>query len=853
MGSGLMGREFCWGCYISKDKRREEDKGKRMVEIKPGGRDISNTGRKFEMGRGIRDGRSYKDVVNSECNLEGVKKNAHVEKNIWEMHIPSDNSEWVKRSLTGIMKPSFDLVSLKKALEMEGWKFRLRYGEESVTRSDQSLAKVLLRVESPYDVPETVTIEEGEEDGGENLKKCNSGYVLSREGVERCHSLEADGDEFSDDDGSHVGLGLRGLNDHVDFVQSEDNEVVGSPIKKLIPNGHAYNIKWVGKRQLLDCAFMANESIDFWRKKERKGVVFNIDFRKAYDSVEWPIILRLLKIMGFGEKWISWIRYCISSASILVLVNGSLTTEFHMGKGLRQGCSLSPLLFNIVGELLNLMLCKAVNLGFFEGFSIGKEDNPFNLTHLQFADGFILFYRDSSTQILNIRRVLRVFSLISGLHLNLSKSKLFGVNLEEDIVKNWASEAGCGVSYFPMTYLGLPIGAIKNSEVLWESVLQKVYSRLAGWKVSSLSMAERVVLVKLVLSSLPILYLSIFKLPLKVNQKLNSIMARFLWGEEQAKKRIHWINWNMVCQPYDKGGLGILDVRLVNRVLLGKWVWKYANEKEAQWKKLLYCKLNVSNLSLSICNVVSPIDSWIWRGILNNYEKEDQIGECLRSNSKIQVGNDKSIEFWNNVWVNGSSLKSQFPRIFALSNNKKGKVTDFGCFENNGWWMSLMLLIDNIRMSESVDDFLGWSGNGDVLFSVKSCRMTLSSRNGDAFQWKKWVWSGLVPPRVETFLWHISHRKVAIHKVWDISTVLPQDPASLLCSWSYIREYSTIWKFIPGVVFWSLWKARNSVVDLLIGDPSLANIIYTKLSKKKKVICWSPPPHDFFKFNVDGR
>ncbi|KAE8692548.1 DNA gyrase subunit B [Hibiscus syriacus] len=235
-----------------------------------------------------------------------------------------------------------------------------------------------------------------------------------------------------------------------------------------------------------------------------------------------------------------------------------------------------------------------------------------------------------------------------------------------------------------------------------------------------------------------------------------------------------------------------------------------------------------------------------------------------------------------------------------------------GCFENNGWvwdiqlrrnlcdweldqWMSLMLLIDNIRLSESVDDFLGWSGNGDGLFSVNSCRMALSSRNGDNFQWKKWVWSGLVPPRVETFLWQISHRKVAVRvelkktgvnlenvqcplyhnfeesiqhlfvscsvvmelwnrfiKFWDISTVLLQDPASLLCSWSYIREYSTIWKFIPGVVFWSLWKARNSVADLLIGDPSLADKIHTKLSKKKKVICWSPPPHDFFKFNVDG-
>ncbi|XP_039043460.1 uncharacterized protein LOC120182600, partial [Hibiscus syriacus] len=86
-------------------------------------------------------------------------------------------------------------------------------------------------------------------------------------------------------------------------------------------------------RQLLDCVFLANEVIDDWRKKERKGVVFKVDFRRAYDSVEWPILLRLLRIMGFGNRWLSWIELCISSASISVLVNGSPTNEFKMGKG----------------------------------------------------------------------------------------------------------------------------------------------------------------------------------------------------------------------------------------------------------------------------------------------------------------------------------------------------------------------------------------------------------------------------------------------------------------------------------------------------------------------------------------
>ncbi|KAE8686756.1 UDP-glucose:glycoprotein glucosyltransferase [Hibiscus syriacus] len=125
---------------------------------------------------------------------------------------------------------------------------------------------------------------------------------------------------------------------------------------------------------LLDCACMANEGIDYWRKKGLKGVVFKVDFRRAYDSVEWLILLRLMAEMDFGERWCSWISYRLSLASISVLINGSPTEEFPMAKGLRQGCSLSPLLFNVVGELLHLMLSKAVELGLFQGFSIGFLD-----------------------------------------------------------------------------------------------------------------------------------------------------------------------------------------------------------------------------------------------------------------------------------------------------------------------------------------------------------------------------------------------------------------------------------------------------------------------------------------------
>lgn len=71
----------------------------------------------------------------------------------------------------------------------------------------------------------------------------------------------------------------------------------------------------------------------------------------------------IMDIFGFDEKWIGWIMECITLAHASVMINGSLTDEFHLERGLRQGYSLSPFLFLLAAEGLSIMLKKAINRG----------------------------------------------------------------------------------------------------------------------------------------------------------------------------------------------------------------------------------------------------------------------------------------------------------------------------------------------------------------------------------------------------------------------------------------------------------------------------------------------------------
>ncbi|XP_028061495.1 uncharacterized protein LOC114264963 [Camellia sinensis] len=101
----------------------------------------------------------------------------------------------------------------------------------------------------------------------------------------------------------------------------------------------------------------------------------------------------------------SWMKECVASARVSVLVNGSPTPEFCPQRGLRQRDPLSPFMFIIVAEALNILLARAKSLGLIRGAFVGSSG--LRITHLQFADDTIMFYEADWREIINIKRILR--------------------------------------------------------------------------------------------------------------------------------------------------------------------------------------------------------------------------------------------------------------------------------------------------------------------------------------------------------------------------------------------------------------------------------------------------------------
>ena len=166
----------------------------------------------------------------------------------------------------------------------------------------------------------------------------------------------------------------------------------------------------------------------------------------------------------------------------------------------------------------------------------------------------------------------------------------------------------------PMTYLGLPLGATFKLKAIWTGVLEKMERRLAGWKRLYLSKGGRITLLKSTLSSLPTYFLSLFPIPVSVAWRIEKLQRDFLWGGLGDEFKYHLVKWKIVCAPVKSGGFGCSQsgiLVLFNKSLLGKWLWRYAVERTALWRRVIDSKYGSMCSGTQIeCRVLMGLVCW---------------------------------------------------------------------------------------------------------------------------------------------------------------------------------------------------------------------------------------------------
>ena len=120
------------------------------------------------------------------------------------------------------------------------------------------------------------------------------------------------------------------------------------------------------------------------------------------------------------------------------------------------------------------------------------------------------------------------------------------------------------------TYLGLPEKICGSKRQVFAFIRDQLNNRINSWTAKFLTKGGKDILIKSVAQALPTYVMSCFLLPQDILNKLKSAIAKFWWSTKENNKGLHWMTWDKIYKPAEKGGLGFRDLKNFNLALLAK-------------------------------------------------------------------------------------------------------------------------------------------------------------------------------------------------------------------------------------------------------------------------------------------
>lgn len=378
----------------------------------------------------------------------------------------------------------------------------------------------------------------------------------------------------------------------------------------------------------------------------------------------------------------------------------------------------------------------------------------------------MLLGQATEANVIEIETICEAFAGVSGLRINPEKSSIwFSSGCPEEEKERVMQRLGVKLAGEEERYLGVFISSpATQKDLTHELLVQKFHSRLAGWKTNLLSHAGRLALIKSVLGSIPVYYMSLNKIPTHTIKELESPMRKFLWGTLDKDRYLSMVAWSKICMDVDEGGLGIRNLQLFNEALVLKLVWEMASNSEKLWTQVMrakYCSRG------GFWGVKSKRDaSELWRNM-------QDLKHFFRDGIEWKVGEGKQIQAISQLWY--QAWEDTQPRT---NRQKELMVSDLYDQEAKQWKVDLIaeqmgahaveLILSTAKEPRGdalVPDMLIWHHSKGGKYTVKEGYVRLKTlrlstpvyeENKAAALKAIWQWK-CIQPKVQLFLWRAIH------------------------------------------------------------------------------------------------
>jgi len=264
------------------------------------------------------------------------------------------------------------------------------------------------------------------------------------------------------------------------------SKAIATQIKKVLPQLiHTDQTGFMKDRFIGQNIRLLCDLLDQTELENIAGILLQLDFRKAFDTIEWPMIQQVLTIFNFGASIKHWIETFYSNAESSVINNGFTTRQLKLSRGVTQGCPISPYLFILSSEILASKIRQDNSICVI--FLFHKE-----LKSSQFADDTSLIC-SNLISVQNALLILNQFGITSGLKLNESKTKALWLGpwkqrTERPLNFIWTKE--------PLKGIYISYDKVGNGRKNVSQKIENLNAKLGTWRSRQLSIFGRCLIVK---------------------------------------------------------------------------------------------------------------------------------------------------------------------------------------------------------------------------------------------------------------------------------------------------------------------------------------------------------------------
>ena len=207
------------------------------------------------------------------------------------------------------------------------------------------------------------------------------------------------------------------------------------------------------------------------------------------------------------------------------------------------------------------------------------------------------------------------------------------------------------------------------------------------------------------------------------------------------------------------GWLGLRKLFILNKALLGKWIWRFAYDKDNLWKQVIMTKYGQEGLGWRTKKANGAFGVGVWKEILKE-------ADWCWDNMMLIAGKGTKIRLWTNVWCTGTALSQNFPHLFAMAVHRNATVEEMWDqnFGQGGWNLRFLRDFNDWELDMVGDllhvlrghrpsleeDSVFWKGGRNGQFRVKEVYSLLANPNDTAFP-TSCIWVDRVLTKVAFF------------------------------------------------------------------------------------------------------